>query len=151
MQSTCDSAKSCSSWPSWGFLDPGLSWRGSPSASGGTEAWGQAWNLIKSHHDGRAWGCITHPTTLSTCKSFLWFRELCLCLSFLSSDACPLLLPFLSLPALLALAGWPGNKFCSWRRLRRSFSALGLPLLWKHREEQRVQVPRVLPLLLSLP
>lgn len=87
-------------------------------------------------------GCITHPIRLSTCKSFLWPRNSCLCLSFLCSDACPLLLPSLSHPALLVLAGWPGSRFCSWRRLSRSLVRWLPLLLWKHREEEIMKVPQ---------
>lgn len=50
-------------------------------------------------------------------------RNSCLCHSFPRSDARPSLLPSLSCPALLVLAGWPGNEFLFLEKTLQKLSA----------------------------
>lgn len=128
--------------PSQGSLGPGVSWRGSPSASGGTWVCAWAWNL----QGGGAWGPI-HPSRLSACKSFLWLPGA----PAAARAACarcthPLLPPSLNrcclLPALLVLAGWPGSKLCSWRRFCRGLGPQSSCFVCEHREGRRAQRTR---------
>ena len=109
--------------PSRGSLGPGVSWRGSPSASGGTWVCAWAWNL----QGGGAWGPI-HPGRLSACKSFLWLPGApAAARAAYARCTHPLLPPSLNrcclLPALLFFMGRGGVHQSRILQLRRTGSS----------------------------